>query len=320
MNNLLIKPDKTVYAIVGPTCTYKSNIAIDLAKTFPFEIISADSRLIYRGMDIGTSKPTLEERESVIHHMVDVIEPDFNYSVALYKKEAEKKIFEILSKNKTPLFVGGTGLYLNSVLLGLSLPEVKPDISFRRQLKEFNQEDLYKNLMELDPKACELIHKNDNFRTIRALEVIYKTNKLFSKLRVVKEPPYKVCWIGLRYDNKEFHIERIKQRTESFCNDEFIDEVRALLDKYGELDLFRNSIGYKEAIDFIKKKTDKRKMIEEVVLHTKQLAKRQITWFRANKKINWVSLDEINYAECLKRVFNLIEDGSFAKTSIVAVS
>ena len=312
--------EKKVYALLGPTCTYKSSIAIDLAQKFPFEIISADSRLIYKGMDIGTSKPTNEERNSVVHHLIDVVEPDFNYSVALYKNEAENKISEIFSRNKIPFLVGGTGLYLNSVLLGLSVPEVKPDFSFRKQLKEFAQDELYENLKKMDPKACEIIHQNDNFRTVRALEVIYKTNKLFSRLRVVKEPPYKVYWIGLKYDDRELHSQKILERTESFCNEKFINEVRILLDKYGELELFRSSIGYREVIDFLKKKMDKRKMIEEISLHTRQLAKRQNTWFNANKKINWVMLDGLSYEDSFKRVFNLIEEGSFANTSIASIS
>ena len=312
--------EKKVYALVGPTCTYKSSIAIELAKKYPFEIISADSRLIYKGMDIGTSKPTAEERSLAVHHLIDVAEPDFNYSVALYKKEAESKISEVFSKGKIPLFVGGTGLYLNSVLLGLSIPEVKPDFSFRKQLRGFTQEELYENLKNLDPKACEIIHRNDNFRTIRALEVIYKTNKLFSRLRVLQEPPYRIFWLGLKYDDRELHAEKITERTERFCNNDFISEARALLDKYGELELFRSSIGYKEAMDFLKKKSDKRKMIEEIILHTRQLAKRQITWFKANKKINWVVLDRLSYDDSFKRVFNLIEEGSLAKTSMVSIS
>ncbi len=175
--------NSVIYALVGPTCTHKSNIAIEFAKKYPFEIISADSRLIYKEMDIGTSKPSDAEMKEVPHHMINLAEPSENYSVGLYKKEAEEKINNIFSRGKIPLFVGGTGLYLNSVLLGLSIPEVKPDLSLRRELKDFTQEELYGNLTKLDPKAAEIIHKNDNFRTIRALEVIYKTNKLFSELK-----------------------------------------------------------------------------------------------------------------------------------------
>ncbi|MBI2995275.1 MAG: tRNA (adenosine(37)-N6)-dimethylallyltransferase MiaA [Candidatus Melainabacteria bacterium] len=294
---------ETICTLVGPTCTYKSKIAIELTKKYPFEIISADSRLIYKGMDIGTSKPTLEERKEIPHHMIDITEPDFDYSVGLYKKETEKLIQDIFSCGKIPLFVGGTGLYLNSVLLGLSIPEVKPDLNFRRQLKEYTQEELYKRLTELDPKATEIIHKNDNFRTIRALEVIYKTNKLFSKLKSVREIPFNVIWIGLRYESKEDHIEKIKDRTELFCNNGFIDEVKSLLDKYGELNLFKRTIGYSEAIDFLKNRINKETMIEKIILHTRQFAKRQMTWFKANKKINWVTLQKHPAFLCLVEHF-----------------
>ncbi len=305
-----------IIAIVGPTCTKKSDLAIQLAKKYPFEIISADSRLVYKYMDIGTSKPSTEERQLIPHHMIDIIEPGKDYSVGLYKKEAEREINDLLAKKKTPLFVGGTGLYLNSVLLGLSIPEVKADLSFRRQLKNFTQEELYQNLKEMDPKATDIIHKNDNFRTIRALEIIYKTNKLYSRLRVTREPPYNVIWIGLTYKDKDSHRAEIQKRTEKFCSNGFIDEVQYLIDKYGELDLFKNTIGYCEVIDFLKNRIDKNKMLEKITVSTKQLAKRQMTWFRVNKKINWIFWDNYNLEEAL----SLTEELSLANTSIVSSS
>ncbi len=319
--NLINKNSESIiYALVGPTCTYKSGIAIELAKKYPFEIISADSRLIYKEMDIGTSKPTSNEMKEVPHHMINLADPGENYSVGLYKKESEEKINNIFSRGKLPLFVGGTGLYLNSVLLGLSIPEVKPDLSFRRQLKELTQEELYENLKNLDPKAAKIIHTNDNFRTIRALEVIYKTNKLFSELKTVNELPFKVIWIGLTYKDRELHTEKIKQRAEAFCRNGFIDEVKYLLDKYGELDLFKRTIGYSEVIEYLKNLLDKDKLIEKITLNTRRLVKRQMTWFRSNKQIQWEYLDNVDYKDTLERVFNLIEEGSLAKTSKVSMS
>ena len=312
--------NQTIYALVGPSCTYKSSIAIELAKKYPFEIISADSRLVYTEMDIGTSKPTCDEMREVPHHMINLVEPNENYSVGIYKRESDKKINDIFSKGKTPLFVGGTGLYINSVLLGLSIPEVKPDLSFRKQLKEFTQEDLYKNLKNLDPKALDVIHKNDNFRTVRALEVIYKTNKLFSKLKIIKELPFRVVWIGLTYKDRELHTEKIKNRAEVFCRNGFIDEVKHLLDKYGELDLFKRTIGYSEVIDYLKTLLDKDKLIEKITLNTRRLVKRQMTWFRSNKNIKWEYVDELDYKRALERVFNLIEEGSLANTSSTSMS
>ncbi len=309
-------PKPLIIAIIGPTCTGKSDLAIELAKKYPIEIISSDSRLVYKEMDIGTSKPTVEERKLIPHYMIDIIEPGKDYSVGVYKKEVESIINNVFSKGKIPLLVGGTGLYLNSILLGLSLPEAKPDLSFRRQLKDFTQEDLYKNLNELDPKATEIIHKNDNYRTIRALEIIYKTNKLYSRLRIMREPPYNVTWVGLKYENKAQHLEAIQKRTKSFCSNGFIDEVKYLITKYGELDLFRKTIGYSEVIDFLKERIDENKMIENISLNTKQLAKRQMTWFRANKKIKWIDIDHYNREDIL----SFIEEGSFAKTSSISIS
>jgi len=307
-----------IIAIAGQTCTYKSKLAIDLAKRFPFEIISADSRLIYKEMDIGTSKPALEDRKLITHHMIDVASPNENYSVALYKKEAEEKIKQIFLRDKIPLFVGGTGLYLNSVLLGFSIPEVKPDLSFRRQLKDMPQEELYKRLSELDLEAAAKIHKNDNFRTVRALEVIYKTNKLFSSLKTSVELPFDVYWIGLMYKDRDLHQEKIKKRTSELFNNGFLDEVKNLLSKYGELDLFKNTIGYKEAVEHLKGWISFNELIEKITLHTRQFAKRQITWFKANKKINWICLDDLSYESVFEYVLRDI--GSFAKTSMVSIS
>ncbi|OGI20127.1 MAG: tRNA (adenosine(37)-N6)-dimethylallyltransferase MiaA [Candidatus Melainabacteria bacterium RIFCSPHIGHO2_02_FULL_34_12] len=311
---------KTVYALVGPSCTYKSKIAIELAEKLPFEIISADSRLVYKGMNIGTSKPTYDEMKDVPHYLIDLVEPGSDFTVGLYKRESEKLIKDIFAKGQMPLFVGGTGLYLNSVLLGLSIPEVKPDMSFRRQLKQYTQEELYKNLKDLDPKATEIIHPNDNFRTIRALEVIYKTNKLFSKLKTMRELPYDVLWVGLTFKNRELHTKLIEKRAFAFCANGLIDEVKELQNKYGMLDLFKRTIGYAEVIDFLNNNIKLEDMIEKITLHTRQLVKRQMTWFRANKKIHWVYLDELGYEEAFKRVFNLMQEGSLAKTSIASVS
>ena len=265
-------------------------------------------------MDIGTSKPNIHERKNVPHYMIDLVDPGFDYSVALYKKESEKKTKEMFAKGKIPFFVGGTGLYLNSVLLGLSIPEVKPDISFRRQLKDKTQEELYQRLKELDPKACEIIHKNDNFRTIRALEVIYKTNKLFSELKKTRELPFKVIWLGLTYENKDLHKEKIRKRIRAFCKDGFIDEVKGLINKYGELDLFKRTIGYSEAIEYLKNRINKDEMIEKITLHTKQFAKRQMTWFRANKKIHWIYLDNVNYEKTLHSLSTLANTSIFSKS------
>ncbi|MBI1858138.1 MAG: tRNA (adenosine(37)-N6)-dimethylallyltransferase MiaA [Candidatus Melainabacteria bacterium] len=284
---------KNIFAIVGSTCTFKSDVALNLAKKYPFEIISADSRLVYKDMDIGTSKPSAEERGKVPHHMIDVVTPDVNYTVALYKNEVEKLIEDIFDRDKLPLFVGGTGLYLNAVLSGFSIPKVEPDEDLRKKLNDIPQEELYDRLKDLDPKAAEKIHENDNFRTVRALEVIYATGDLFSKQKKTIDLPFNVVWIGLAYKDKKLHFEKIKKRTISFLKNGLIDETNMLLKKYGELDLFKNTIGYKETIEFLSGKVNKEEMEENIALNTKQYAKRQMTWFKANKDIGWVYLDDV---------------------------
>lgn len=316
-----LEDKKTIYAIVGPTCTYKSRLAIDLALKYPFfEIVSADSRLVYKEMNIGTSKPSFEDRKKVLHHMIDLVEPDFDYSVGLYKKEVEELLQKIISRGTVPLFVGGTGLYLNSVLVGLDIPGIKADLSLRRQLKEIPQEELYSRLEKLDQEATKIIHKNDNFRTIRALEVIYKTNKSFSELKKIKDLPFSVIWLGVAYKDRDLYVEKINERTKTFVNNGFLDEVKFLLSEYGELNLFKNTIGYKEAIDFLKNRINKSDMIEKITLATKQFVKRQMTWFRANKNIKWLYLDDLAYNDALSIVCKFIQEESFANTSKVSIS
>lgn len=287
------KNKNIVFALVGPTCTLKSDVALNISQKYPFEIISADSRLVYKEMDIGTSKPSVEERKQVSHHMIDVVNPNDGYTVALYKNEVEKLIDDIFQRGKLPLFVGGTGLYLDAVLSGFSIPKVEPDEDLRKNLKDTPQEELYEKLNKLDPKASEKIHENDNFRVVRALEVIYLTGGLFSEQKKKKDLPFNVEWIGLAYKDKKLHLERIKKRTEKFLKDGLIDETNSLLKKYGKLDLFKNTIGYKEAIDFLDGKISKEDMMEEIILNTKKYAKRQMTWFKANKEIKWVYVDDL---------------------------
>ena len=314
MNSHLSAKRSTLYALIGPTCTFKTKISIDLAEKNNFEIISADSRLVYKEMDIGTSKPTVEERKNIPHYMIDLIFPNEDYSVALYKREAEKNIENIFKKGKIPLFVGGTGLYLNSVLSGLSIPEVKPDKELRNELKTVSQNELYKRLCEMDPEAAKKIHENDKFRTIRAIEIISTTGELFSVQQKKKDLPFDVVWIGLTYKDRNLHKEKIQKRTEIFLANGFVDEVKILLDKYGELDLFKNTIGYSEALDFLNNKINKDEMIEKITLSTKQLAKRQMTWFRANKEIKWVYLDDFN------PMYDFLDIESFPKISMLSKS
>lgn len=286
------KNNSSVIAICGPTCTHKSKIAIELAKKYPIEIISADSRLIYKYMDIGTCKPSVSEMEGIPHHMIDIVEPNEEFSVGNYKSQVEKIILEIQAKDKMPLLVGGTGLYLNAVLGGLSIPKVESDKEYRESVKNIPQMELHFKLKKLDPEAAKKIHENDNFRTVRALEVIEKTGELFSRQKKIHDLPFEVKWIGINYKDVSVHNEKIKQRTSSFCNEGFFKEVESLLKKYGELEIFKNTIGYNEAIKYLKNEINKEELIEEIFINTRQYAKRQRTWFKANKKINWLYLDE----------------------------
>ncbi len=275
-----------VIAIAGPTASGKTKLAIEMAQQLDTEIISADSRLVYKGFDIGTAKPTKAEQELVKHYLIDVVEPEVDYSVADFADEARKIIDEIHSRGKVPIIAGGTGLYFRILLENYDLPRLEANPSLRAELEERDVDDLYNELLILDPKAAEKIHKNNKVRVIRALEVCKILNKPFSEAIGLKESEYDVEWIFPQIESREVLYDRINKRVDIMIAGGLIDETKYLLSKHGRIKNLVNTIGYQEIIQYLDGVCDLDTAIEEIKQNTRRYAKRQLTWFRRNPELN----------------------------------
>lgn len=296
----------TVLAIVGPTCSSKTALSIALAKRIGAEIICCDSRTIYKSMDIGTAKPTVEERQGIPHHMLDIVEPDQIYTAAQYKNDAGIILENLLEKNQFAIVCGGTGFYAKALLSGLSIPEVPPQEHLRAELKERAQnegvEKLYSELKEIDPTAAQKIGQNDLFRIIRALEVSKYLGVPFSQAATKKEVPYNVVWIGLNFDDRTILKNRIIDRLNVQAKQGLEEEVRQLYEKYGACQILMNAVGYKEIIEYIDGKVTFEAAIENCVKHTYQLSRKQLIFFRAIPDIAWFLVDqEKNLLEAVQK-------------------
>ena len=277
--------------IAGPTASGKTSLAIKIAKKFGGEIVSADSRQVYREMDIGTAKPGKKEMAAVPHHLIDIKNPDQNYTVAEYKRDAVKTMREILKKKKIPVLIGGTGLYIKAVIDNLDIPEVEPDLKLRRELeKEIEKHGLrrvFEKLTALDPEAAYIVDPNNPRRIIRALEVAIKTKKPFSAQRKAGRPLFDFIEIGIGRP-KGVLDKRINVRVDEMIKAGLVNEVKTLVKKYGRKPQSFDAIGYREIIDFIDGKISLKEAAELIKKNTRQYAKRQMTWFRKDKRIHWV--------------------------------
>jgi tRNA dimethylallyltransferase len=280
-------------AIVGPTATGKSSLALELCQTLNGEIISADSRQVYRYMDIGTAKPTEEERELVPHHLMDVADPDDDFSLALYQSKALETIDDIQRRKKTAFLVGGSGLYVWVLLEGWRIPEVPPDPTLRRELearaKIEGGEKLYKELKETDPAAAERIDPRNVRRVIRALEVGLQGTP-FSQLQV-KHPFVDSVIIGLTTDRADLY-RRIDARVDSMIEKGLVDEVKGLVARGYGFDLpSMSGLGYKQIGLYLQDKTDLPAATQQIKFDTHSFARHQYNWFRLkDKRINWFEL------------------------------
>lgn len=275
-----------VIAVVGPTASGKTSYAVEMALKLNGEIVSADSRLVYKGLNIGTAKPAYSECCGIPHYMIDIVEPEIDYSAGLYVKEAKKHINDILSRGKTPIIAGGTGLYFKILLENYSLPEIEPDYALREKLALLDFSQLYKILCDLDEDAANLVNENDKRRAIRFIEVIKKTNMPLSKARGFKEPEYSVEWIGLNYPREQLY-ERINRRVDLMIDQGLIEETQCLLKKHGRIPNITDTIGYKEIISYLDGFVSLDEAIEKLKQNTRNYAKRQLTWFRRNRDIKW---------------------------------
>ena len=276
-----------VIAIVGPTASGKTKMAIEMAQKFDTEIISADSRLVYKGFDIGTAKPTKEEQLLVKHHMIDVVEPEYDFSVADFADGASKVISELHAKNKVPIVVGGTGLYFRILLENYDMPRVEANPQLRAELENLSNEELFEKLSNIDKISAEKIHQNNRVRVIRALEVSLTTGKPFSSIKGVKENKYDVEWVFPEIESREILYNCINIRVDMMIEDGLVDETKNLLLKHGRIKNLVNTIGYQEIIQYLDGNISIENAIELIKQNTRRYAKRQLTWFRRNPNLDF---------------------------------
>jgi tRNA dimethylallyltransferase len=279
---ILIKPKLIV--VLGPTASGKTDLAIDLAKQFDGEIVCADSRTIYKGMDIGTAKP--KELKGIPHHLIDIVSPNTDFNVALFKQEAIKKINEIIQRGKMPIVAGGTGLYIKAIVENLDFPIVPANQKLRAKLEKKNITELFKMYAELDEEGSKIIDKNNKRRLIRAIEVSLALKEPFFKERK-KEPMYDVLQIGINIEKDELE-KRIRKRVDNMIKQGLEKEVKKLSKKYGFNVPPMQTIGYREWEGYFDKEVGLEETIERIKINTIKFAKRQMTWFRKDKTIKWI--------------------------------
>lgn len=288
--------------ILGPTAVGKTGFAIQLAGRMNGEIVSADSRLLYRGMDIGTAKPSLEQRKQVPHHLIDVAGPDQTWSLTLFKQKAQEIIRDIQARNQMPFLVGGTGQYIRAIVEDWQIPEVKPDFRLRYALEnwaaEIGKDGLHTRLSILDPVSARRINPRNLRRTIRALEVIFHSGKKFSAQSQKGSPIYQLVQIGLILPRKEI-FDRIDLRIDQMFADGFVSEVQSLLSEGYPPDLAAfSAIGYSEVIDYLQGKTTLDEAIILIRRRTRLLVRRQANWFKQDDPdIYWFNAEDVPMLE-----------------------
>ncbi|MCQ2958001.1 MAG: tRNA (adenosine(37)-N6)-dimethylallyltransferase MiaA [Candidatus Gastranaerophilales bacterium] len=301
-----MKKSNNVIAIIGPTATGKSDLAIELALSFNTEIISADSRLVYKDFNIGTAKPTMEELNKVKHYCVDIASPLDDFSVSDFKQEATQAIEKLHNKNKPAIIAGGTGFYVKSLLEGLEIPHVPADEDFRQKMRKLAEEKgneyLYNILKEKDKETADKLHANDVFRVIRALEVMDKLNVKMSVAQNKNKPDYNIIYIFLDAKDRKYLYNRINKRVEIMLELGLVEEVKELINKYGKTVSLLKTLGYKEVSSYLDNEISYEDMVELIKKNTRNFAKRQLTWFRAVEDTNKFYIDEFDKNEILVKV------------------
>ena len=298
-----------VIVIGGPTASGKTLLSIELAKKIDAEIISADSMQIYKEMDIGTAKPEKHEKQNIKHYMLDIINPNERYSVADYKIDAKKAIREIIKKGKIPIVVGGTGLYIDSLIYEIEYPKIEIDLSYRKYLEDIVEKEglisLYEKAKKIDEASMKKISKNDKKRILRVLEIYHQTGKTKTELdkESRKEPEfdYKMFAINM---NREVLYDRINRRVDIMIDKGLIEEVKEIYNKYKEFPTSMQALGYKEVVEYLRGKITKEEMIEKIKMESRRYAKRQLTWFRKNKETKWINGED----NILKNINIILEE------------
>ena len=272
-----------VIAVVGPTASGKTAMAIKLAHELNGEVISADSRLVYKGFDIAVAKPSVDEMQGIPHHLIDIVEPEVEYSAGNFQKDAKKIIAEIISRGRIPIIAGGTGLYFRVLLEHYNLPQVETNLDLRAELELKDRNDLLKQLLILDEKTYSTITSDvSKRRIIRILEMIITLNKPLSELNTLKEPEYEVEWKMPQLISREWLYNRINKRVDEMLENGIVQETQILLEKHGRIKNFTETIGYKEILAYLDGFCTLDEAIEKLKQHSRNYAKRQLTWFRKN--------------------------------------
>ena len=275
-----------VIVLLGPTASGKTELAIEIAKYFKINIHNIDSRQVYQSMDIGTAKPTKSQQKIIKHFLIDIKEPTTPINVKQFQEIANKSINQEIKKNSLPFLVGGSGLYLNSIIKGFFVPDVPPQNSLRSQFEKLGQEKCWDLLKSCDPISAKKLNFADQIRTIRALEVFYVTGKTLSSQQSKNPPPWRILELGLEREDLK---ERIFKRTKNMFEFGIIEETKSIINHYGQDLTLLKTIGYKEAIDVINKNLEIEKAIELTATKTIQFAKRQKTWFRNKNNPLWLN-------------------------------
>lgn len=291
---------RPLVVIVGPTASGKTDVAVELAKIVRGEVISADSMLVYRGMDIGTAKPTPEEMLGIPHHLIDVVNPDEEFSAAMFQSAAEKLIEEISDRGNLPLLVGGTGLYVRSVIDHYDFTPAPKDEGLRERLKQqaaaLGAEEMHRKLAAVDAASAARLHPNDTRRVIRALEVYYQTGKPITEYQYSQHntnPKYRLKMFGLTMD-RQLLYRRIEQRVDLMLQRGLVEEVRQLMQRYDTWGTALQGLGYKEVIAYLKGECTLPEAVELLKRDTRRFAKRQLTWFKADQRIHWLNMEDFN--------------------------
>ena len=287
-------PKEKVIVICGATASGKTALSIELAKKIDGEIVSADSMQIYKYMNIGTAKPTAQEMQWIPHYMIDCISPEQRFSVAEYKKLAKQAIRKIIEKGKIPIVVGGTGLYIDSLIYEIEYPNIEFDEEYRKLLEKKVQEEgletLYQEAKRIDEKAVQKISHNDQKRILRILEIYHATGKTKTQQEEEsrkKETEFDYYVYALNWD-RDVLYDRINQRVDIMLQQGLVNEVRTILNKYVHFPTAMQGLGYKEVVEYLEEKCTKEEMTEKIKQETRRYAKRQLTWFRKNKQTMWL--------------------------------
>jgi len=318
MNEITQIQRPPLVVILGPTAVGKTEIAMQIAERLAGEVVSADSRLFYRGMDIGTAKPTLAERDRVPHHLIDIVDPDETLSLAIYQKQAREAIASIHVRKRLPLLVGGTGQYIRAVIQGWQVPAVEPDPRLRNALEswasEIGAQGLHQRLAALDPQAAATIDARNVRRTVRALEVILSSGRLFSDQRRSETSPYSLLLIGLIRPRPELYA-RIDGRIDAMLEAGLIEEVRSLLANGYSTGLpALSAIGYREICAYLSGQTALDEAIQKIRRATRIFVRRQANWFKPDDpQIHWLQMGENTLAEAITLIEHFITQGQDAE-------